>query len=968
MSLMTSSFNPAGFQPPQQTSYGEQFAQSAQNYLTSFQIPFAAQQRNEEVAAQNAKQFASMFDEQTLSSLSQFSKSLNAMMGDRAKKKVEGQMAEGKAMVLDGRINADDLKAYQQQVDQLRKQQDNLDKTAAKAQANGAPFEAVNPIRKLSGWQQYAAVSTLTKQLSEGYAPWLDEQFQTNTTDAFDLPDGSKMTPAQARVKGTPAQQRVIRAFLRNKYLQDTGLIGVSDMVLASHGVDSFVEAEAKASRVASRDFSINESAKSLELANNEFYTFKDPNRYLNSVMGLVTENGPITRAEALNNLQKLMAEGLKPGSDIDGNPTKPKLTSDDFQRIKRFPIEGDPSNQTWGERLGQRFDAVASEVASAKRQAHDERERDRQRRADQWQQDVIAKIGTNGSEADFDAAIRKFNDSPEFNGIDPRALQFERANNSVEAKNLTNMKKELTRMADSGLLTSEVLSKYPLAIREEFRRSAVEGDAYVTPEYKQWDKTLENLVRVESRPLPDGTISPSATFMIPLLQQRFRARVKQLKAINNKNAEQQAFSEIRTEFQTGRADKSSIYYKDATGFPNVFQNSGTTTKGAKAANAELRKLDAWISGGKAGLALYPFYTKEQREQLDLRYGQPGWSPDDKATYIASRLNVNPLTVINIQRRRLGLTELGLPPSLLKVSTKVRPDLQKFLNRYQGPERTTRALNSMGWEPDIVPLKLGPTIERAAKKHGIEPALLAGLLEKESSWRQDIVSGRTPSSAGALGIAQFMPATAREQGVDPLNVDSAIEGAARYLGSLRKQYGSVNRALAHYAGYGGDADDPGFKRDYLNPVLSKAAKFGYGAAWRDPGLMRGSMGQRVPFITGNTGTSTGPHVDARIFNRATNKYEDPSGVVDRYLSINGKPISQAAPQTSGYGNRVHPVRGGLHFHAGLDFGAPAGTRVDVRGRFLGTSWDPGGGGYVSRYLIDGNREIVLMHGSQQNAN
>ncbi|NBN98176.1 MAG: hypothetical protein EBV19_02905 [Flavobacteriia bacterium] len=198
--------------------------------------------------------------------------------------------------------------------------------------------------------------------------------------------------------------------------------------------------------------------------------------------------------------------------------------------------------------------------------------------------------------------------------------MQFERANNSVEAKNLTNMRKELTRMADSGLLTSEVLGKYPLAIREEFRRSAVEGDAYVMPEYKVWEKTLENLVRAEARPLPDGTISPSATFMIPLLQQRFRARVKELKAVGNKNAEQQAFSEIRTEFQTGRADKSSIFYKDATGFPNVFQNSGTTTQGAKAANAELKKLDAWISGGKAGLALYPFYTKEVRYQAGAYY------------------------------------------------------------------------------------------------------------------------------------------------------------------------------------------------------------------------------------------------------------------------------------------------------------------------------------------------------------
>lgn len=965
---MTSSFQPGGFQPPQQTNYGEQFAQAAQNYLNSFQIPFAMQQRNEEAATQNAKQVTTLFDDNTLNSLSTFSKSINDMLKQEGKKRVENQLAEGKAMVLDGRINIDHLKAHRQEVAQLRSQQDKADVVAAKATQEGAPFEAVNPIRKLSGWQQYAAIATLTKQLGDEYGPWADDQFLNNDTDAYTMPDGSKLTPKQARAQGTPAQQKIVRAFLRNKYLVETGLVGVSSAVLVDHAQEAFGEADRLAAKRASAEFAINESSKSLELAEKEFLTLKDPNAFLNSVIGLQTENGPITRSQALDRFQKLLAGGLQSSKNIDGTERKAQLTFDDYQRIKNTPIQGDPNNQTWGQRLGNRFNEIEDAVAAANRRRYDEGEQDRQRRFEQSQRDLVKAIGLNGTDAEYDAAIRKLLDNPEFDGLKPSILEYEKEKNSVQAKVLDKYRTQLTALADAGRLTSDILARYPAKIRAEFSNFAREGDSYSTPEYKTWEKVLENFVRTETKTTVDGALSPSATFMIPVLTQRFRARVKELKAIDNRNPEQTAYGEIILEYKQGRADKSSIFYKDATGFPNVFQTSASTIRSTKAANARLRQLDSMISGGKAALLTKPFYTKEQRQALDLNYGKPGWTPDDQAVYIASKLNVNPMTVINLTRRGLGLPELGLPPSIIGIEDKVRPDFQKFLNRYQGPERATRALNSMGWEPAIVPMNLGDTIERAARQHNIEPSLLAGLLEKESSWRQDIISGKTKSSVGATGIAQFMPDTARSLGVNPLNVESSIYGAAKYLSSLRKQYGSINKALAHYGGYGGNDDDPVFQRDYLNPILTKAAKFGYGNAWRDPGTMRPSMSGRVPFIVGDTGSSTGPHVDVRVFSRKENKYINPAGIADKHLFINGKPISQASTMTSGFGNRIHPIRGGLHFHAGIDFAAPANTRVDVRARYLSTGYDQGGGGYVSRYLLPNGDELVLMHGSQKNAN
>ena len=92
-----------------------------------------------------------------------------------------------------------------------------------------------------------------------------------------------------------------------------------------------------------------------------------------------------------------------------------------------------------------------------------------------------------------------------------------------------------------------------------------------------------------------------------------------------------------------------------------------------------------------------------------------------------------------------------------------------------------------------VPAAYAGTIEQAAASNGIPAALLAALLYHESRFEPGAVS-----SAGAEGIAQFMPATAAGMGVDPTNPTQSIEGAAQLLGSYTRQFGSYSDALAAY--------------------------------------------------------------------------------------------------------------------------------------------------------------------------
>ncbi len=82
----------------------------------------------------------------------------------------------------------------------------------------------------------------------------------------------------------------------------------------------------------------------------------------------------------------------------------------------------------------------------------------------------------------------------------------------------------------------------------------------------------------------------------------------------------------------------------------------------------------------------------------------------------------------------------------------------------------------------------------AGKKYGVDPALLSAVAKAESGYRPAAVSG-----AGARGMMQLMPGTARELGVDPDVATQAVDGAARLLsGHLRTFHGRVDLALAAY--------------------------------------------------------------------------------------------------------------------------------------------------------------------------
>jgi soluble lytic murein transglycosylase-like protein len=87
------------------------------------------------------------------------------------------------------------------------------------------------------------------------------------------------------------------------------------------------------------------------------------------------------------------------------------------------------------------------------------------------------------------------------------------------------------------------------------------------------------------------------------------------------------------------------------------------------------------------------------------------------------------------------------------------------------------------------------SINKAAQAYDLPPDLIRGVIKAESDFQVD-----AESKAGAKGLMQLMPATARELGVKDLyDIDRNIDGGARYLKRLMDRFGGdLRKALAAY--------------------------------------------------------------------------------------------------------------------------------------------------------------------------
>ena len=151
-----------------------------------------------------------------------------------------------------------------------------------------------------------------------------------------------------------------------------------------------------------------------------------------------------------------------------------------------------------------------------------------------------------------------------------------------------------------------------------------------------------------------------------------------------------------------------------------------------------------------------------------------------------------------------------------------------YTNQPQGPEYRLILRSQKAWQPkgnanlEANRKRFSSLIAQIAKRYRVESALVHAIITAESAYDPDAVS-----RAGAVGLMQLMPATARRYGVadrrDPLE---NVLGGVRYLKELIARFNDVPLALAAYnAGeaavikYGNDIPPYPETQNYVRTVL-----------------------------------------------------------------------------------------------------------------------------------------------------
>lgn len=149
---------------------------------------------------------------------------------------------------------------------------------------------------------------------------------------------------------------------------------------------------------------------------------------------------------------------------------------------------------------------------------------------------------------------------------------------------------------------------------------------------------------------------------------------------------------------------------------------------------------------------------------------------------------------------KLRLAGIVASAAALAVLATAAPEANVEVHQFGGEDSAAKQVPAPAPPPPALPVeeamrRYARIIDEASRAHGVDRALVHAVIFAESSYDPNAVS-----AAGASGLMQLMPETARAHGVsDPFDPAKNVHGGVKHLKGLLAQFdGDVELALAAY--------------------------------------------------------------------------------------------------------------------------------------------------------------------------
>lgn len=218
----------------------------------------------------------------------------------------------------------------------------------------------------------------------------------------------------------------------------------------------------------------------------------------------------------------------------------------------------------------------------------------------------------------------------------------------------------------------------------------------------------------------------------------------------------------------------------------------------------QMESLDTMFEQGL--MTAESYYSKKieleaQQAQADVDYYNKLIELTNKRPYEYDEDRQKELLKLNreLAKAVAKLEDIGLTQKELVKLTRESSEIAYAMNQLGKPssDLATQQLSSYSQSSGQFSGLSNSDIDYLVRKsveYGVDSRLVAALISAESGGNQSAVS-----PAGAIGVGQLMPETARELGVDPYDKLQNIDGTIRYLAQMLQRFGGdVSKALAAY--------------------------------------------------------------------------------------------------------------------------------------------------------------------------